>query len=464
MIWQLAVVSLALFASEAHGTLRFSDVANRIFSDSDLKSQIESDRIRVFLEYQVAVGNQFDPVLKAKYFDQFRGDYIQRRKELSVAQRLSVWGSAIEFGYNKSQGDFADYDGKYMTQDGGSLRAKLDLPLLRNGWTDGLRAALRKGIISKEVSELQARSQSLDLLRQTGARYWDWYLNGQRLKVAEKILKLAETRQEKIRIRVERGDIAKIEELEGDRTILQRKSALAQGTRTFTRSRLDLEALLSTRAEVIPEFSLLEIPEISIPQNPQATSPGWKQSENEDAETHPEVRRQKLILEQTGIDRELAGNQFLPKLDFSIEAGENLGNPVYGLSKFRMNGGLFFEFPIPSRAATARISQAEAQWVKQEATASLTLIRIKNQISDSGIALGLAMERLQLASSELELAKKLVDLESKRFLEGDSNLLLLNIREQNLAEAEIRKAFRTARQGSPCILFFDEIDALVTNR
>lgn len=32
------------------------------------------------------------------------------------------------------------------------------------------------------------------------------------------------------------------------------------------------------------------------------------------------------------------------------------------------------------------------------------------------------------------------------------------------AEAEIRKSFRIARQASPCILFFDEIDALVTNR
>lgn len=32
------------------------------------------------------------------------------------------------------------------------------------------------------------------------------------------------------------------------------------------------------------------------------------------------------------------------------------------------------------------------------------------------------------------------------------------------AEAEIRKAFRVARQGSPCILFLDEMDALVTNR
>jgi outer membrane protein TolC len=439
MILYAALFGLVFSSGDAQASLRFSDIAGRIFNESDLKSQIESDRLRVFLEYQVAVGNQFDPVLKAKYFDQFRGDYIQRRKEVSVAQRLSVWGSAIEFGYNKSQGDFADYDGKYMTQDGGSLKAKLDIPLLRNGWTDSLRAALRKGTLSKEVSELQARAQSLDLLRQIGSRYWDWYLSGQRLKVAEKILKLAEDRQEKIKIRVERGDIAKIEELEGDRTILQRKSALAQGSRTFTRARLDLEGLLSTRTESIPELSLTEIPELPIPVNAHSSSKDWKQSEKEDAEAHPEVRRQRLILEQTGIDRELAGNQFLPKLDFSVEAGENLGNPVYGLSKFRMNGGLFFEFPIPSRAASARISQAEAQWVKQEATASLALVRTRNLISDAGIALGLAKERLRLAVSELELAKKLVELESKRFLEGDSNLLLLNIREQNLAEAEVRK-------------------------
>ena len=32
------------------------------------------------------------------------------------------------------------------------------------------------------------------------------------------------------------------------------------------------------------------------------------------------------------------------------------------------------------------------------------------------------------------------------------------------AEAEIRRAFRLARQAHPCVLFLDEIDALVTDR
>jgi AAA family ATPase len=32
------------------------------------------------------------------------------------------------------------------------------------------------------------------------------------------------------------------------------------------------------------------------------------------------------------------------------------------------------------------------------------------------------------------------------------------------AEATIRKTFRRAREASPCVLFLDEIDALVTNR
>jgi len=32
------------------------------------------------------------------------------------------------------------------------------------------------------------------------------------------------------------------------------------------------------------------------------------------------------------------------------------------------------------------------------------------------------------------------------------------------AEAEVRRAFSTARQASPCMLFVDELDSIVTNR
>jgi hypothetical protein len=46
---------------------------------------------------------------------------------------------------------------------------------------------------------------------------------------------------------------------------------------------------------------------------------------------------------------------------------------------------------------------------------------------------------MSIATRELELARELVKMENKRFLNGDSNLITLNIREQNLAEAEIRR-------------------------
>jgi outer membrane protein TolC len=66
-------------------------------------------------------------------------------------------------------------------------------------------------------------------------------------------------------------------------------------------------------------------------------------------------------------------------------------------------------------------------------------VRIRNQIEEARNTLNLSIERMGIATQELELARELVKMENKRFLNGDSNLITLNIREQNLAEAEIRR-------------------------
>ena len=116
-----------------------------------------------------------------------------------------------------------------------------------------------------------------------------------------------------------------------------------------------------------------------------------------------------------------------------------MGTPIPSMNPAQSEAGVSFEFPIPSRAAQARKAQATSVLIRQEAQLDLTRIRIRNQIEEARNALNLSMDRMSIAGKELDLARTLVQMENKRFLNGDSNLITLNIREQNLAEAEIRR-------------------------
>jgi len=428
-----SVIPLLLMASAAWGETRFEDAARILMGGSNQGQMVVQDRIRTGLEYQTAIGNLYDPTLKASFWDQYKGDYLNRRLDVSIQQRTGLWGLSVLGGYRLGQGSFATYDGKLETQDKGEVRFGFELPLLRNGWTDSFRTAVKKGDLSRSLALDQERVQKLDLMRQLGARYWDWFVNAHRLRISKGLLELAAVRQEKIRVRVGRGDIAKIEELEGERTILQRRAQVAQAERNHIKTKLDLEVFVSTQSSTNPlSLELADLPA------PDSTLPS-ESDERMDLDQHPEIKRQGTLLRQAELDADLASNQFLPKLDLALNLSQDYGTAVYGLSKARSEAGVLFEFPIPSRAATARTSQMRAMVLKQDAQALLARSRVENAVTDAKNALRLARERAGISSQELALSKTLVEMENKRFLNGDSNLLLLNLREQNFAEAEIRQ-------------------------
>jgi cobalt-zinc-cadmium efflux system outer membrane protein len=430
---------IALSAPPAMSSLRYSDLAERFFKDSNQGIVVDQERERVAQEYDLALGSFYDPVLRASYFNEFRGYYTNQRSDLSLLQRTSLWGTQLLVGYRTGSGRFPLYEGYRETQDRGEVRFGLEIPLLRNGLIDPLRGNVRKGEFAETLSKAQEKSQKLELLRLLGIRYWDWYSNGKRLLVAEELLKLSLDRQEKIKVRVERGDIAKIEQFEGDRIVLQRRAVRAQQERNFIKSRLDLEAFIKgPEQDLIAKLDLSEVPEYDHPES-STLSPLQPGDTREFESEHPESRRQDILVKQAEIDQKLARNQFLPKLDLSVNLSKDMGTPIPSMNPAQSEAGVSFEFPIPSRAAQARKAQATSVLIRQEAQLDLTRIRIRNQIEEARNALNLSMDRMSIAGKELDLARTLVQMENKRFLNGDSNLITLNIREQNLAEAEIRR-------------------------
>jgi outer membrane protein TolC len=426
-------------SGEAQAALPFKDLADYFFTSSDQTLVVEQDRDRLSQEYALAVGTLYDPTLKASFFNQFQGYYLNRRMDVSLLQRTSLWGTQFMVGYRNGNGAFPIYDGKWITQDKGEIRFGLEIPLLRNGWIDPFRGAVQKGEWSIELSKVQEKAQKLDLLKQLGARYWEWYTNGNRLRVADELLKLSLDRQIKIKTRVESGDIAKIEQIEGDRIILQRKATRAQQERNFVKSQLDLDSFItSIKSQASLKLGIDEVPDYPYPDLTVLKTIKMPEAAGTEI-NHPESLRQSILMRQTEVDRDVARNQFLPKLDLSLNLSKDMGTPMNTLYPAQNEAGMTFEFPLPSRAAQARKSQANTAVIRQEAQLDLTRVRIRNQIEETKVTLNLAIERMILAADELQLAKNLVQMENRKFLNGDSNLITLNIREQNLTEAEIRK-------------------------
>ncbi|NDG85021.1 MAG: hypothetical protein EBX52_08300 [Proteobacteria bacterium] len=203
---RLRLVLPLLLALPAWGETRFEDAARVLLGTSNQGQMVIQDRIRTGLEYQVAIGNLYDPTLKASFWDQYKGDYLNRRLDVSIQQRTGLWGLNVLGGYRLGQGSFASYDGKLETQDKGEVRFGFELPLLRNGWTDSFRTSVKKGDLSRSLALEQERVQKLDLMKQLGSRYWDWFVNAHRLRISKGLLELATVRQEKIRVRFENLD------------------------------------------------------------------------------------------------------------------------------------------------------------------------------------------------------------------------------------------------------------------
>jgi cobalt-zinc-cadmium efflux system outer membrane protein len=428
----IAAILLILSSQPVYAEqLTFSDAAKALFGQSEVWRNQEFEIGRLKLDYDIGIGQFYDPTIRFDFENQYRGDYLNRRSDVSLIQRTPIWGTALSAGYRRGAGDFAIYDAKNVTQDGGELRFGLEVPLLRGGWIDPSRLIAEKGAIFNADFESILKANEIETLRNLGNRYWDWFVNEHRFKIAQELLRVAKDRQVQVVRRADKGDIAQIEAVEGERTILQREAAVAAAARASNRARLDLSWLLGIELNegIDPPEEELKIDESEIPEKVEKSS----------LELNPEVVRQKVQLRQAAVDREFAENQFFPKLDFKMNWSQDLGTNKTKYSLVQSDFGLYLEWQIPSRANAARRSQARITESRQELQLTLTERRIENAINDSTVFLKTSALRSKAAVSEIQVSKRLVDAEQKRFFNGDSTLLLVNIREQNWLDSRQRR-------------------------
>jgi outer membrane protein, heavy metal efflux system len=388
----------------------------------------------------LAAEGAFDPQWKTKGAGVVTGAYPQLRVDSTIEVPTTFWGTSFIAGYRLGTGNIADYYRERETLSLGEVRVGASVPVLRNGPIDRRRANTAKAQIAVEIAQLSLDQQHIEISRLASIRYWDWVAAGARLRVATQLLSLAQARASQLNSRELAGDTAAIDTVDNQRALFQRQSLSAQAERQVEQSSLELSLFLRDAAgnPLVPNGTQIPI----AFQEPQV-SPVSSQALETALEMRPDVRRLKQQVAQLEVEVRLLSNGQLPALDVGVMLAQDIGDStrpeLKGLRQPEFEITASLEVPLLMRAQNGKLDAARASLNKGKAQLQLAQNRVRVEINDALSALSRANERLVAARNEIVAATKLETGERTRFSLGDSTLLFVNIREQQMAEAKLRE-------------------------
>ncbi len=422
--------------------LGVDDVVASAINKHPLVTAAQKDKAIADAEVLAAEGG-FDPVWRTRAVFLPIGYYDNKRLDTLLLQPTGIGGATVFTGYRVGVGAFPIYDGKLETLGYGEARAGINLPLWRDSAIDSRRAALWSAKIAPRIAEAGLQAQKIELARTAALRYWNWVEAGLVLGVAKELLRLAEDRDAQLAVRVTKGDLAEIERLDNQRAILSRRAAVITIERGYASAAIELSLFYRDSAGATKTPALGQLPG-ALPE-PQAFSvANVGDAVAKAIAKRPELLRLVALQEQINLEGELASNQAKPAIDVQTVVSKDFGaGPAY-LRPVEFEFAIVIDIPLLARTADGKLAAANAKSEKVAAQKKWIEDRIAADVKDALAAESAARARVALARSELALAKKLADAERDAFALGSSTMLVLNLREQAVAEAAVREVVALA--------------------
>jgi len=367
--------------------------------------------------------------------------YENFRSGVGMSQAIPFGGIGTYASYRNNTGEFPTYRLGEKTADGGELRAGITVPLLRDRSIDRPRATIEQARLDVAIAEPLIERQRLDFFRAAARTYWSWVAAGQRLKVAETLVKLAVDRDEQLKARVLIGPAANIDRIDNQQNIALRNGLLVQAQRAFQQATIDLSLFLRDGNGTptlagpprLPDFPLVQPIDLTAFDTALQTAMQYR----------PEPRRLRLQREKLVVDLRLAGNQMLPSVNAVLAGSQDMGygksslSGPNGLERSTLSAGLAFQLPVQQREARGRemVAQAELTRVEQQLRQAEDVVR--SEVQDAFSSLDRAYEFYQQAKQRVDLAQLVARAEREQLRLGRSDILRVTLREQSAFESEI---------------------------
>ncbi len=441
-MWALFLLARITFADVTE-----AEVVGEVLSQFPAVQMSQQD-VKAAEAQELTARGAFDIVFEGDWKD-VTGDYEYSVFESQVRKPTSIFGLDLYGGFRESQGGVPLYYGEQETLDRGEWNVGAKLPLLRGFLTDTRRAGFNKSKLQVSRQNLKLRATELREIEKALFAYWSWKVALGRWRIQKSLLDIAKLRDQWLGKRTRAGDIPAFERKDNLRTVLLRQSALLQADLELKSRETQLAFFLSN-ADLQKKVESSSLSEKNIESHwfiPQQTSEFKKPIDdlmNRALKQRPEFAAIATQLAQLEIDKDLQQNQFLPKLDLKAEYSKDRGVGSTTLDDENTTVSLQFQVPLQYRNIRGQRDQISADIRKVEFERQLLERQWRADLTALQKNLEVATERRELALQEFDLAKQLENGERTRFRQGDTNVLIVNLREQATAEASLRIIETTA--------------------
>lgn len=437
--WVLAAQLLAFGAhAQSERALTLEEVLASVATHHPLIAG-ELQNVRAAEAEALAARGEFDTKLKVQGRVAPAGYYDPRRLDVVIEQPTPLLGASLYAGYRIGRGNIAPYYGEQRTLDHGEVRGGIRAPLLQNRAIDSRRAGVRRAELQRDASEHGFHQALLEMEQSAAEAYYSWLAAGRSLAVTEDLVSIAEQRDAQISDQVALGSMPRIESLDNRRVVLQRRAKVVQARRYFEKASIKLSLFVrdAQGQPLLPGLQNLPLDADAPPPPP----PPLEQAVQRALAQRPELAQQNAQLAALRVERDLARNQLNPTLDAFGEVSKDFGTGpselVYTLGPTVAEVGVTFSMPLWLRKARGKLRAAQAKLAASEFKLSFARDKVRSDVLDAWSQLRASEERVEVARETVDATVAVASGEQERFKLGASTVLVVNLREQAVADARI---------------------------
>lgn len=348
---------------------------------------------------------------------------------------LPTWyGLEVTAGYDLAAGEYVN-DENFLPPEGvGYLGVSVNL--LQGLMIDERRTNLRLANIDINAVQVQKQLLLNDLLYNTGKVYWDWVFANNQLATFQRALDLAQQRFDIVKQNYQNGEAAGIDTLKAILQVQTREIELNDARNYVQNAAVKLSDFLWEDGQPQPLSDDFVAPKL---RELEPTIPNTIFNSN-----HPDLRKYEFKLTSLQVEERMKREKLKPKLkikynllgqefDF-IGNGQNDGVVIAQ----NYQAGVQFEMNPILRSERANL---ELNKIKQEQTnLDLTNKRLvlQNKLNAYINDYNNIKQQITVTRSMVNNYQLLLEGELRKFNVGESDLFIVNTRETQLIEAEIK--------------------------